>query len=270
MCHERWSGGAEDARRYATPVALATEDGREMPGWTFRPFGPPGDGSGGGSGDGSGAGGRGTCLVVPDIYGPSPFYAELARLLAAEGYTATLVDYFFREGPLAERTREAAFRRRAGLDERRALRDLSAAVGRLGAGAPRTAVIGFCLAGQFALDLAAMRRDLATVSFYGFPEGVSGEVAVAAPRPVDLAGEITGPVLACWGTRDYIPLPVIQRFEKAMRDAGTDYTQLLLDGAGHGFLQGLVEEREDSAAARRAWLETLDFLAGAGLTGRAS
>lgn len=249
MCHEQWTG-AGDPMRGGVRVSFAVEDGASMPGWTFEPDRPS----------------RGVCLVVPDIYGPSPFYAEVSRLLAAEGFTATLVDYFFREGPLPEPTREAAFARRAGLDECRALRDLSAAIDQVGAQPARTGLIGFCLAGQFVLDLCAERQDLVAVCFYPFPEGVSGEVAVPAPRPIDLAGEITGPVIAFWGTRDYIPLAVIARFDKAMRAAGVDYTQRLYEGAGHSFLQGLVEDRADSDAARDAWQETLRFLDAARLT----
>ena len=51
-------------------------------------------------------------LVVSDIFGRSPFYEDLAARLAATGYHALLPDYFFRQGPLAEHTREAAFARR--------------------------------------------------------------------------------------------------------------------------------------------------------------
>ncbi|GAA3742024.1 dienelactone hydrolase family protein [Salinactinospora qingdaonensis] len=252
MCHENWTGA--DPFHSATPIAVDVEDGARMPGWSFEPEGPS----------------RGVCLVVPDIYGPSPFYAELSRMLADTGVTAILVDYFFREGSLPEVTREAAFERRAALDERRTLRDLSTAIDHLGARPGRTGVIGFCLAGQFALDLCAERDDLATVCFYAFPEGVQGDVAVPAPRPIDLADEITGPILAFWGTRDYIPLSVISRFEKAMRTAGVDYEQHLYEGAGHSFLQGLVEDRDDSVAAHDAWQKTLRFLHAAELTGPAS
>jgi carboxymethylenebutenolidase len=147
------------------------------------------------------------------------------------------------------------------MDELRALRDLDAAVTQLGAGSARTGLIGFCLAGQFALDICSWRRDLATVCFYPFPEGVSAEVRVPAPRPIDLAAAITGPILSFWGTADYIPLEVIARFDEAMRDAGTDYAQQLYAGAGHSFLQGLVEEESDNAvAAYDAWAKTLAFL----------
>ena len=153
-------------------------------------------------------------LLVPDIYGPSPFYAELTRRLAGAGFAATLVDYFFREGPLVEVTREVAFARRSRFDERRALRDLHAAI--------------------------------------------------------DLVDRIRGPVLAMWGSADYIPPTVIDRFGKAMDAAGADYRSRIYDGAGHGFLQGLVEDRADSDIARDAWETALRFLSDTGLDGRTS
>jgi carboxymethylenebutenolidase len=253
MCHQSWEGGG-DPFGGSTAIGIPVEAGECMPGWTFAPGGPD----------------RGAVVLVPDIFGPSPFYAELTRRLAGAGFTATLVDYFFREGPLVEVAREAAFARRSQLDEQRALRDLHAAIDLVGAGRPRVGVVGFCLAGQFALDLAAERADLATVGFYPFPEGIAGEVQNPAPRPVDLVERIRGPVLAMWGSADYIPLSVIEGFETAMRAAGADYRQRVYDGAGHGFLQGLVENRADSDIARDAWETTVRFLSSTELTGRTS
>ncbi|MGW4528690.1 dienelactone hydrolase family protein [Amycolatopsis sp. NPDC004378] len=235
----------QDARASAINVSVPVADGERMPAWRFDPVGRS----------------VGACLVAPDVYGPSPFYAEVAARLANAGYTALLVDFYFREGPLAEATRDAAFARRAGVDELRTLRDLDAAVDVLGArGRSRVGVLGFCLAGQFTLNLCARRTDLAAVCFYAFPEGVQAPAAPAAPRPIDEAGSITGPILSFWGREDYIPLPVIDRFGEAMHEHGVDYTQRIYDGAGHGFLQGLVEKRTDSAAAHDAWARALGFL----------
>ena len=253
MCHESWTGGG-DSFAGSTAISIPVGDGERMPGWTFAPDRPA----------------LGAVLLAPDIYGPSPFYAELTRRLAGAGFTATLVDYFFREGPLAETTREAAFARRTRFDEQRALRDLYAALDRVGGGRPRVGVVGFCLAGQFALDLAAERDDMVTVGFYPFPEGVGGEVQNPAPRPLDLVERIRGPVLAMWGSADYIPLTVIDRFATAMHAAGADYQSHIYEGAGHGFLQGLVEDRADSDIARDAWETALRFLGAIAASGRLS
>jgi carboxymethylenebutenolidase len=253
MCHESWTGGG-DPFAGSTAIKVPLETGEHMPGWSFAPDRST----------------LGTVLLAPDIYGPSPFYAELTRRLAGAGFTATLVDYFFREGPLVEVTREAAFARRARFDEQRALRDLHAAIEMVRGGCTRVGVIGFCLAGQFALDLAAERDDLVTVGFYPFPEGVGGEVQNPAPHPIDLVDRIRGPVLAMWGSADYIPLTVIDRFGKAMHASGADYQAQIYEGAGHGFLQGLVEDRADSDVARNAWNTALRFLGHIGASGPTS
>lgn len=218
-----------------------------MPGWVYAPLTVE----------------RGRVLVVPDIYGPSPFYHEVACRLADRGLRAVLVDYFHREGPLTERSRDAAFGRRTLLDEVRALRDLSAAIAQLREGQPaerqHVGVLGFCLAGQFALDLCAREADLRTVCFYAFPEGPGGEAGRPAPRPIELADRITGPILAFWGDQDYIPLRVVARFSEAMATHGVDYEHHVYEGAGHGFLEGLVQERPDSASAHDAFDRCVRF-----------
>lgn len=264
MCHNdgRGRGPEPETRR-----DIAVGDHSKMPAWHAVPHvvaGPP-------------EFSRRPVLVVPDIYGPSPFYWHLAHELARAGHPATLVDHHFREGSLTEHTREAAFARRAAMDEVRAVDDLSHAVDSIkrdagGAGtadeavagavddAVTVAVIGFCLGGQLALDLAATRQDLVTVGFYPFPEGVGGRVRVPAPRPVDLAPDISGPVLCFWGEEDYIPQEVIARFADAMADAGAPYQAHVYPSAGHSFMQGLVEDRPDSPAAHDAWRRTLAFL----------
>ena len=67
-------------------------------------------------------------LVIADVYGRSPFYEDLTARLALAGFTALMPDYFFRQGPLAERTRELALARRRELDQNQTLVYLSQAI----------------------------------------------------------------------------------------------------------------------------------------------
>lgn len=244
MCHESWhpESSSEDPRRSRVFTA---SDGARIPGWAY------GD-------DGT----KGTCLLLPDIFGPSPFYHHVAGLLGQSGFHTVMVDYFFREGALQDSSREAAFERRSSMDENLCLSDISRVLSQLTEdGTDRTiGVVGFCLSGTFAFDLTTMRDDLATVSFYGFPEGPGGPVASAAPRPIDVAARFQGPILAFWGDQDRIPVSDLTKFESEALTHGADYRQHIYPGAGHGFLQGLVEERPDSASARDAWSRTLAFL----------
>jgi carboxymethylenebutenolidase len=151
------------------------------------------------------------------------------------------------------------------MDENGCLRDIGAVIDQLPGRQPgtRIALIGFCLSGTYAYDLTAVRSDLATVTFYGFPEGPGGPVADRAPRPIDIASRFRGPILSFWGDRDNIPMELVDRFGAEAARHGADYRYQVYPGAGHGFLQGLVEERADSGSARDAWKQTLAFLDGA-------
>lgn len=201
-------------------------------------------------------------VLIPDIYGATPFYAELCGRLAQQGHPTLLVDYFYQVGALSEVTREAAFARLAELDGSRAIQDLHVALDaahREGGGGTRIGTLGFCLGGQLSLVLAAQRTDLVSACFYPFPEGVAADVAVPPPRPIDLASEISGPVLAFWGDQDYVPVETMARFADAMEHHHGGYAWRLLPGVGHGFLQGLVHDSDSSSAARECWEETLSF-----------
>ena len=58
-------------------------------------------------------------------------------------------------------------------------------------------------------------------------------------------------------------MELVERFGAEAASQGADYRYQVYPGAGHGFLQGLVEERADSASAHDAWKQTLAFLDGA-------
>src|ERR1700694_2144167 len=138
---------------------------------------------------GAGAG----VLIVADIFGRSPFYEDLAGRLALAGFTALLPDYFFRQGQLAERTREAAMARREQLDQNPPLVHLSQAIDWLHLqpfAAGPIGTVGFCMGGTFVLDLAAERDELATVCFYGFPAG--SPAPGGPPAPLTLVEQMSG------------------------------------------------------------------------------
>lgn len=202
-------------------------------------------------------------LLISDIYGRTAFYEHVAQRLAANGYVALLPDYFFRLGRLEEVTREAAFARWDRLDENAALSELESAVAwlreRPDVVGSRVGLLGFCLGGTFALDLGARLDDLVTVCYYAFPVSRGGPNR--APRPIDIAGSIRGPILSFWGDADYIDLDEVRAFSDAMRSHGAAYSEVIYQGAGHGFLKGLVETGTESEAAHDSWSKTLGFYA---------
>jgi carboxymethylenebutenolidase len=207
----------------------------------------------------SGAGGP-PVLVVADVFGRSPFYDHLASLLAEAGFRALLPDYFFREGPLPERTKEAALGRRAALDEQRTLRDLADAVDWLAAetGAGTVGTLGFCMGATLVLDLASTREGLATVAYYGFP--AAPPAPKAPPRPLDLVDGLRGPVLAFWGDQDAaVGMESVEAYVAAAARSGARFRHRVLPGLGHGFLGAAdLADADDPAAA--TWREAVGFL----------
>lgn len=200
-------------------------------------------------------------LIVNDVFGRSPFYDHLARRLALAGYVAITPEFFFRQGALAEPTRDAAMARAKKLDFSRLLDDLSAALDWLrerGEVAHGVATIGFCLGGTQALLLAARRRDLAgTVSYYGFPAD-----ARTSATPIDRATAMRGPILGHWGDQDTgVGMDNVEKLRSALLAAGVEHDFHIYPGLGHGFMKASLEDATTPGYehACTSWKRTLDF-----------
>src|SRR5215472_6453977 len=112
MCHPEVPEGQPTPVVERDEVGIPLPGGAEMPALLARPEEGPGP----------------AVLIAADIFGRTPFYESLAARLASAGFEALLPDFFFRVGPLAEQTREAAIERRKRLDGNGALADLRAAL----------------------------------------------------------------------------------------------------------------------------------------------
>lgn len=201
-------------------------------------------------------------LVIGDVFGRSAFYEHLAGLLAADGLQALVPDVFFRQGPLPDPpTKEAAFARRAKLDEAGSLDDLRAAIAWLRdrSGRPRVGTVGFCMGGTFVLDLASTEDDLASVAYYGFPVP-QASLAGPPPRPMDLVEGLSGPVLAFWGDQDdAVGVEHAREYARRAAAANPRFEHEILAGLGHGFL-GSARLGDTSDAGGATWQRTLRFL----------
>jgi carboxymethylenebutenolidase len=208
---------------------------------------------------GAGAG----VLVVADVFGRSPFYEDLTGRLALAGFTALLPDYFFRQGPLPEPTREAAMARREKLDQNQTLVDLSQAIDWLHLqpfAAGPIGTLGFCMGGTLVLDLAAERDDLATVCYYGFPAGSA--LPGGPPAPLTLADQMNGPLLGFWGDQDAgVGMENVERLAAALRARSVDFEHTIYPGLGHGFMAASKLDPAHDAydAACRSWTRTIEF-----------
>jgi len=255
MCHPDAPSASSGHPVSDEETWIAVDDGESMPAYLAKAGGDVA---------------RGVVVIVGDIYGArTPFYEHIAQVLADVGFDSVVPEFFFRVGPLAEPTQEAAFARKGRLDERRALRDLDAAISwarqRTGDAAGRVGLLGFCLGGTFVLDLAATRDDVATVCYYGFPAGPPGppgDPARSAPKPLDHVDRIRGPVLGFWGDQDErVGIANVEAFARALEERGADFEYTVYPGLDHGFLQsGFDPGAPGHEHAAASWDRAVAFL----------
>jgi carboxymethylenebutenolidase len=201
-------------------------------------------------------------LVIHDVWGANPFYHDLTRRLAGEGFAALLPDFFVREGALSEQTRDAAMARRARHDQVKAVADVAGALGWLrghSATTGRVGTVGFCMGGTLAF-LAAARDPLpeASVAFYGFP--VPNTTALAPLVPLDEADRVRSPLLALWGDQDHgVGMENVERYRAALEQAGARFEFVVYPGLGHGFLT-FDGSAPHFADAQDGWKRAVTFL----------
>jgi carboxymethylenebutenolidase len=201
-------------------------------------------------------------VVIPDVWGLSDHYRDLARRLAGEGFAALVVNLYRREKDL--RISDPGRWIRA-LDDRRVLADVQAAVDHLAATGRRIGVTGFCMGGQYAILAAAGCRGLAAaVAFYGMlshergllapPSGEALDPARKPRSPLEAAASVRCPVLGLYGRDDpFISVDDVRAFERQLEKSGQPCEVVLYDGAGHAFVNDTRPEMYRPEAARDAW-----------------
>jgi dienelactone hydrolase len=243
MCHTEIPSGQTTPTVERREIGVRLSEGEEMPALEVGSRSDPG------------------VLLIADIYGRSPFYEHLAASLADKGLHVILPEFFFRQGPLQDGSRAAAFARRASLDEVRSVEDMREALRFLGGFRPDAAVgvVGFCMGGTFALDLASTEPDLVTVAFYGFP--VHPEFVVSPPAaPMDVVDGLRGPVLALWGEDDEtVGIDNVRRYVESAAAANPQFRHEILPGLGHGFL-GSADLSDPADLAGVTWQRALAHL----------
>ncbi len=197
-------------------------------------------------------------LLLQEIFGVSPYIRRRAADLAAAGYVVLAPELYWRlerqqvdetapdaldqgmalvgklEWPLAVTDAVAAFQRLAGLEPVR--------------GTP--ALLGFCLGGGLAFNVAAETEPAALVSYYGS----------SLPGLLDLAPRVTCPSLHHFGTADdFLRAEEVRAVTAAVTADGRPARVETYEGANHAF------DNDDfplhhAEASRQAWDTTLGFL----------
>lgn len=132
------------------------------------------------------------------------------------------------------------------LDHDRVREDLGAAIGWLvRQGVEKIGVVGFCMGGDLAFELAlADDRIAAAVVFYGMPE-YEGRTPAA-------------PIQAHYGTEDAWSAGQLQAVTKHLEAHGGEAH--VYQGAHHAFFNDAREDH-DAEASELAWERTLEFFA---------
>ena len=199
-------------------------------------------------------------VVIQEIYGVGDYIKESVGRLAGLGYVALAPDLYWRIEPgIALDHDEAGLAKafetvqkldhelavRDSIDALKALRELPEVTGR------RAGVLGFCLGGTLAFQVAIQDDPDVAVCYYG--SGIAGAL--------ERAGALSCPVLFHFGGRDqYIAREQIDRV-CAYADSHPDMECHIQEDAGHAFDNHEAPMFHQPEAAARAWEITREFLA---------
>lgn len=167
--------------------------------------------------------------VLPDIYGLTDFYKGYASYVAGFGARTYLTNPWSEFGDLSEPTREAAYERRHKLKDGQHCEQLVKFL----ADESIDAIVGFCIGGNFAFEMARRGYDGTIIAVYPLPWGMANqdEIAPAFEYMPTLNKEVT----ILMGEADYLAGP--NNIQK-MRDIVAENSKLtmhLYEGSNHGF-----------------------------------
>ena len=175
-------------------------------------------------------------IILTDIYGCNEFYQSFATYLAGKGWQVHLVDLFADLHELSEITREAAFERRHLLRDRQVCDQLERYID----SQEVSAVVGFCLGSNYALELAKRNVPANLVGYYPFPAGLPNQDGIEIP--LSYMGQLQKPITLLVGDSDDS-----SGRENMAKVAELAQTNEALDvhvyhQSGHGFLSHLDSE----------------------------
>lgn len=223
---------------------IPTPDGGQMGAYTSFPEG------------GSGPG----LVVLMEIFGVGPYIRRATERLAELGYVALAPDLYRRVDPglvITDRTQagvQEAMQAMQRLDMAGAVQDAGTALDYVRAlpevaGHP-SGVLGFCLGGRLAYELAAAAKPDTAVCYYG--SGIDDRL--------DAAGQIDCPTLFHFGAEDtFIAVEAAERVAAVANERPGWECHIQPDG-GHAFDNHDSDMFYQPEPAARAWALTTDFL----------
>ena len=201
-------------------------------------------------------------LVIPEVFGMHEHIMDVTRRFAKEGYLSITFEPYARDGGVLHLPDLAAVRKVVDpVPDERVMKDIDAILSyarqHAAAKADRVGVTGFCRGGMYTLLYAALNKELkAAVPWYGQlrPEKKPG---VRTVGPLDVAGQISCPVLGLYGAEDLgIPVADVREMEAKLREAGKTAEFVLYPDAPHAFFADYRPSYRPDAA-KDAWRRCL-------------
>lgn len=189
----------------------------------------------------SSAGKHPALIVIQEWWGVNDWIKQQADKFAGEGYVALAPDLY--RGKVAADP-SLAHELMRGMPEDRAMNDLKGAFAYLAArndvDPERIGVIGWCMGGGYALQLALAEPRIAATSI-NYGRLVTDPATIA---------KIRAPILGNFGAADRgIPPADVKAFADALKAAGKSADIKIYDGAGHAFMNPNNKEGYVAAAA---------------------
>ncbi len=171
--------------------------------------------------------------LLTDIYGCNDFYQSMSTYFAEQGWQSHLVDLFSDLGELPEVTRDAAFERRHKLRDQKCcdlieqyIRDNNI-----------TAVVGFCLGGNFVFELARRNVNINLIAYYPFPAGLPNEDGL--DPAFNYLEQLETEVTVLMGDHDdRVGLENVAKL-KTISEGNSSLTVNVYPNSKHGFLEDL-------------------------------
>jgi carboxymethylenebutenolidase len=206
-------------------------------------------------------------LVLSEIFGVHEHIADITHRFAREGYLAIAPELFVRQGDaqsygeMAKLIAEVISK----VPDAQVAGDLDATVAWAGANGgdlQRVGVTGFCWGGRQTWLYAAHSKSIkAGVAWYGRIVGAQNELT--PKNPIDIAGQLHGPVLGLYGEADTgIPLDGVEKMKAALAagNAASKASQFVIyKDAPHAF-HADYRPSYRKEAAEDGWKRCLDWL----------
>jgi carboxymethylenebutenolidase len=196
-------------------------------------------------------------LVVQEIFGVHEHIKDVCRRFAKLGYFAVAPELYYRQGDVSKlKTIDEIRPIVAKVPDQQVMADLDAAVEfaqKSGKGdVAKLGITGFCWGGRIVWLYAAHSKQLkAGVAWYG---RLVGDPTPNNPKhPVNIAAELTAPVLGLYGGKDQgIPLETVEQMRTALKSAKVDAQIIVYPDSPHAFFADYRPSyKEDDA--KDAW-----------------